>query len=125
MRKPSDFSGLQGDDGSESVRDATLTKPGGLENERFTVAADRSVKQPRWCYTTCKNDFIKASLSKPAMASRREADQALIDLAHSLPIPVIYTRVESDPAMAFPVERAPYLAARDRLIASKARQGPN
>jgi nicotinamidase-related amidase len=31
-------------------------------------------------------------------------------LAHSLPIPVIYTRVENDPDIGFPPERAPYLS---------------
>ncbi len=56
-----------------------------------------------------QNDFIKASLSKPAMQAVVKRTRALIDLAHSLPIPVIYTRVESDPAMGFPAERAPYL----------------
>src|SRR6266481_9712288 len=56
-----------------------------------------------------QNDFIKASLSKPAMQAVVKRTRALIDLARSLPIPVIYTRVENDPAMGFPVERAPYL----------------
>ena len=56
-----------------------------------------------------QNDFIKASLAKPAMQAVVQRTRALIDLAHSLPIPVIYTRVENDPAMGFPVDRAPYL----------------
>src|SRR6266403_1364146 len=56
-----------------------------------------------------QNDFIKASLAKPAMQAVVQRTRALIDLAHSLPIPVIYTRVENDPAMGFPIERAPYL----------------
>ena len=56
-----------------------------------------------------QNDFIKASLSKPEMQAVVKRTRALIDLARSLPIPVIYTRVENDPAMGFPTERAPYL----------------
>ncbi|HEX9660731.1 MAG TPA: isochorismatase family cysteine hydrolase [Candidatus Binatia bacterium] len=57
-----------------------------------------------------QNDFIKASLSKPEMQAVVKRTKALIDLAHELPIPVIYTRVESDPAMTFPKERASYLS---------------
>ena len=56
-----------------------------------------------------QNDFIKASLSKPTMRAVVQRTRALIDRAHSLPIPVIYTRVENDPAMGFPTERALYL----------------
>lgn len=56
-----------------------------------------------------QNDFIKESLSRPEMQAIVKRTKALIDLARSLPIPVIYTRVETDPAMAFPSERAPYL----------------
>jgi ureidoacrylate peracid hydrolase len=56
-----------------------------------------------------QNDFIKASLSKPEMQAVVKRTRDLIDLAHRLPIPVIYTRVEYDPAMGFPVEREPYL----------------
>ena len=47
-----------------------------------------------------QNDFIKASLSKPEMQAVVTRTRALIDLAHSLPIPVIYTKVETDPAIA-------------------------
>jgi ureidoacrylate peracid hydrolase len=43
------------------------------------------------------------------MAEVVKRTRALIDLAHSLPIPVIYTRVENDPGMNFPPEREPYL----------------
>jgi nicotinamidase-related amidase len=57
-----------------------------------------------------QNDFIKASLAKPEMQGVVKRTKALIDLAHSLPIPVIYTRVENDPAMGFPAERALYLS---------------
>ena len=46
-----------------------------------------------------QNDFIKASLSKPEMQAVVKRTRDLIDLAHRLPIPVIYTRVEYDPAM--------------------------
>lgn len=56
-----------------------------------------------------QNDFIGESLSKPEMQAVVKRTKALIDLAHSLPIPVIYTRVETDPAITFPSERAPYL----------------
>jgi nicotinamidase-related amidase len=56
-----------------------------------------------------QNDFIKASLSKPEMMEVVKRTRALIDLAHSLPIPVIYTRVENDPAATYPPERDPYL----------------
>lgn len=56
-----------------------------------------------------QNDFIKASLSEPAMVEVVKRTRALIDLAHSLPIPVIYTRVENDPAMTYPAGRGPYL----------------
>jgi ureidoacrylate peracid hydrolase len=56
-----------------------------------------------------QNDFIKESLVRPEMQAVVKRTRALIDLAHSLPIPVIYTRVETDPAIMFPSERAPYL----------------
>ena len=56
-----------------------------------------------------QNDFIKESLSRPEMQAIVKRTKALIDLARSLPIPVIYTKVETDPAMTFPSERASYL----------------
>lgn len=56
-----------------------------------------------------QNDFIGESLPRPEMQAVVKRTKALIDLAHSLPIPVIYTRVETDPAITFPSERAPYL----------------
>jgi ureidoacrylate peracid hydrolase len=56
-----------------------------------------------------QNDFIKESLVRTEMRAVVKRTRALIDLAHSLPIPVIYTRVETDPAIMFPSERAPYL----------------
>src|SRR5438034_354042 len=56
-----------------------------------------------------QNDFIRESLARPEMQAVVKRTRALIDLAHAAPIPVIYTRVENDPAMTFPAERAPYL----------------
>src|SRR4029077_7651935 len=56
-----------------------------------------------------QNDFIKASLSKPEMQGVVKRTRGLLDVEHALPVPVIYTRVENDPAVGFPVERAPYL----------------
>jgi ureidoacrylate peracid hydrolase len=70
-----------------------------------------------------QNDFIKASLSKPEMQAVVKRTRALIDLAHALPIPVIYTRVEYDPAMGFPVERAPYLRRPGSPICVKGTEG--
>ena len=70
-----------------------------------------------------QNDFIKESLSKPAMQAVVRRTRALIDLAHSLPIPVIYTRVENDPAIGFPVERAPYLRRPGSPICVKGTEG--
>jgi len=56
-----------------------------------------------------ENDFIKESLSKPEMQAVVKRVRVLIDLAHSLKMPVIYTRVENDPAVGLPSERASYL----------------
>ena len=56
-----------------------------------------------------QNDFIKESLSKPEMQAVVKRTRVLIDLAHSLQMPVIYTRVETDPVVGLPRERAPYL----------------
>jgi ureidoacrylate peracid hydrolase len=70
-----------------------------------------------------QNDFIKESLSKPEMQAVVKRTRALIDLAHSLPIPVIYTRVETDPAVTFPAERAPYLRRSTPPICVKGTQG--
>lgn len=56
-----------------------------------------------------QNDFIKESLSKPEMQAVVKRTRALIDLAHSLQMPVIYTRVETDPGVGLPSERVPYL----------------
>ena len=70
-----------------------------------------------------QNDFIKASLAKPAMQAVVKRTRALIDLARNLPIPVIYTRVESDPAIGFPTERAPYLRRPGSPICVKGTEG--
>lgn len=56
-----------------------------------------------------QNDFIKEALSKPEMQAVVKRTRVLIDLAHSLQMPVIYTRVETDPSIGLPRERAPYL----------------
>jgi len=56
-----------------------------------------------------QNDFIKESLSKPEMQAVVKRTRVLIDLAHSLKMPVIYTRVENDPAFGLPSERTSYL----------------
>ena len=63
-----------------------------------------------------QNDFIGESLSKPEMQSVVKRTRALIDLAHSLPMPVIYTRVETDLTMTFPAERVLYFVARRRSV---------
>jgi nicotinamidase-related amidase len=70
-----------------------------------------------------QNDFIKQSLSKPEMQAVVKRTRALLDLAHSMPIPVIYTRVEADPAMTFPTERAPYLRRSTPPICIEGTQG--
>jgi nicotinamidase-related amidase len=70
-----------------------------------------------------QNDFIKASLSKPEMQEVIRKTRSLIDLAHSLPIPVIYTRVETDPAATFPAERAQYLRRATPTICVKGTPG--
>ncbi|MBM2825783.1 MAG: entB [Dehalococcoidales bacterium] len=63
-----------------------------------------------------QNDFIRESVTaKPEMREVVRRVRALIGVAHSLPIPVIYTRVENNPAIGYPSERAPYLR----------RQGPD
>jgi ureidoacrylate peracid hydrolase len=70
-----------------------------------------------------QNDFIKASLAKPEMQAVVQRTKTLIDLAHSLPIPVIYTRVETDPDVAFPAERGPYLRRSTPPICVKGTPG--
>ncbi len=70
-----------------------------------------------------QNDFIKASLSKPEMMEVVKRTRALIDLAHSLPIPIIYTRVENDPDMLLPPERALYLRRSGNPVCVKGTAG--
>ena len=70
-----------------------------------------------------QNDFVKPSLSKPEMQAIVKRTRALLDLARSVPIPVIYTRVETDPAMTFPTERAPYLRRSTPPICVKNTEG--
>jgi len=70
-----------------------------------------------------QNDFIKTSLSKPEMKAVVKRTRDLIDLAHALPIPVIYTRVEYDPAVGFATERAPYLRRSGSPICVKGTAG--
>ena len=70
-----------------------------------------------------QNDFIKASLSTPEMEAVVKRTRALVDLGHSLPIPVIYTRVENDPAMTYPPERAAYLRREGPPICVKGTSG--
>ena len=70
-----------------------------------------------------QNDFIKTSLSKPEMKAVVKRTRDLIDLTHALPIPVIYTRVEYDPAVGFPTERAPYLRRSGSPICVKGTAG--
>lgn len=70
-----------------------------------------------------QNDFIKSSLAKPEMRDVVKRTRSLIDLAHALPIPVIYTRVEYDPAVGLPAERAPYLRRSGPPICVKNTEG--
>ena len=70
-----------------------------------------------------QNDFLKDSLSKPEMMEVVKRTKALIDLAHSLPIPVIYTWVENDPAMSPPPERAPLFHREGPTLCVKGTQG--
>lgn len=70
-----------------------------------------------------QNDFIKRSLSNPEMQGVIKRTRALLDLAHSLSLPVIYTRVETDPAMTFPPERAAYLRRSTPPICVKGTDG--
>ena len=71
-----------------------------------------------------QNDFIRESVStRPEMREVVRRVGALVDVAHSLPIPVIYTRVENDPAIGYPSERAPYLRWQGRDICVKGTPG--
>jgi ureidoacrylate peracid hydrolase len=70
-----------------------------------------------------QNDFIKESLATPEMREVVKRVRALIDLAHSLPIPVIYTRYEGDPAIGYLPERAPYFRYSGAEICLKGSPG--
>jgi nicotinamidase-related amidase len=54
-------------------------------------------------------DFLEESLAKPEMIEVVKKVRSLIDLTRSLSMPIIYTRVETDPTVPLPSERAPYL----------------
>jgi nicotinamidase-related amidase len=71
-----------------------------------------------------QNDFIRESVStKPEMREVVRRVRALIDIAHSLSMPVIYTRVESDPTMGYPAGRAQYLRRPGRDVCVKGTPG--
>ncbi|MFC1967884.1 cysteine hydrolase family protein [Chloroflexota bacterium] len=71
-----------------------------------------------------QNDFIGEAVStKPEMREVVRRVRALIDLAPSLPIPVIYTRFEHDPAIGYPSERAQYLRWQRRNVCVKGTPG--
>lgn len=71
-----------------------------------------------------QNDFIRDAVSaKPEMREVVKRVRALIDTVHALSIPVIYTRVERDPAIGFPSERAPYLRWQGRDVCVKGTPG--
>ncbi len=70
-----------------------------------------------------QNDFIKASLGKPEMAEVVRRTKSLVDLAHSLHMPVIYTRFEMDLDMLLPAEKAPYLRRAGNPICVKGSEG--
>jgi len=71
-----------------------------------------------------QNDFIGESVStKPEMREVVRRVRALIDVANSLPIPVIYTRVETDPTIGYPSGRAPCLRRPGRDICVKGTPG--
>jgi nicotinamidase-related amidase len=54
-------------------------------------------------------DFLKESLANPEMIAVVKKVRSLIDRTRSLSMPVIYTRVETDPTVPLPAERALYL----------------
>ena len=70
-------------------------------------------------------DFVGEHLDEPEMQFAVKRTRELIEIARSIGIPVIYTRVESDPAIRFPKDRTPYLSASGsrRLICEKGSRG--
>jgi nicotinamidase-related amidase len=70
-----------------------------------------------------QNDFLKDWKSKPDMTEVVKKTKALVDLCRSLSIPIVYTRVEIDPAYSPPPDRAPYLRASGPPICVKGTPG--
>lgn len=71
-----------------------------------------------------QNDFIREAIStKPEMRAVVKRVRGLIDLAHSISMPVIYTRVERDPAIGYPPEREKYLQSPGRGMCIKGTPG--
>lgn len=70
-------------------------------------------------------DFVGEHLDDPEMRFMVKGTSELIEIARSIGMPVIYTRVESDPAIRFPKDRSPYLSASGskRLICEKGSRG--
>jgi nicotinamidase-related amidase len=56
-----------------------------------------------------QKDFLEESLNKPEMIEVVKKVKSLLTLARSLSMHVIYTRVETDPGLPVPKERADYL----------------
>jgi ureidoacrylate peracid hydrolase len=54
-------------------------------------------------------DFVGKHLSESDMQFKVKRTKELIDAAHRIRMPVIYTRVETDPAIRFPEGREAYL----------------
>jgi nicotinamidase-related amidase len=70
-------------------------------------------------------DFVSDHLHDLEMQFMIKRTRELIDIGHEIGMPVIYTRVESDPAIRFPKERMPYLSASGskRLICERGSRG--
>jgi nicotinamidase-related amidase len=70
-------------------------------------------------------DFVGEHLHDEEMQFMIKRTRELIDIAHRINMPVIYTRVESDPAIRFPKERAQFLTSPSskRLICEKGSRG--
>lgn len=70
-----------------------------------------------------QNDFLKDSISQPNIHEIVQKVRSLIDLCHSSLVPVIYTRVETDPSISGPPERNPYLHKPGRVLSVKGTSG--
>lgn len=70
-------------------------------------------------------DFVGDHLDEPEMRFTVKMTSELISIARRIGMPVIYTRVESDPAIRFPKDRTPYLSTpgSKRLICKKGSRG--